>query len=89
MSNQNFSIKVDVIIPNFNKGIYLKEAINSVIQQTYKNWNLFIVDDNSKDSSKKILKNYSKNKKINIFYLKKIKAQDIVEILLFLNLNLN
>jgi teichuronic acid biosynthesis glycosyltransferase TuaG len=74
MSNQNFSIKVDVIIPNFNKGIYLKEAINSVIQQTYKNWNLFIVDDNSKDSSKKILKNYSKNKKINIFYLKKNKG---------------
>ena len=28
---------VDIILPNYNKGIFLEEAINSVINQTYKN----------------------------------------------------
>ena len=38
-------------MPNFNKGPYLKEAIESVINQTYKNWNLYIIDDCSSDST--------------------------------------
>tara|TARA_X000001036_G_scaffold108703_1_gene101832 strand:- start:177 stop:965 length:789 start_codon:yes stop_codon:yes gene_type:complete len=71
MSKQSIKTKVDVIIPNYNKGRYLDEAIKSVINQTYKNWRLYIVDDNSDDSSKKILKQYLRNKKINIFFLKK------------------
>ena len=29
---------VDIIIPNYNKGIFIDECINSVIRQTYKNW---------------------------------------------------
>ena len=33
---------VDVIMPNYNKGEFLEESINSVIAQEYKNWNLFI-----------------------------------------------
>ena len=62
MSKININKKVDIIIPNYNKGKYLEEAIVSVINQIYKNWNLYIIDDNSNDSSKKILKKYAKNK---------------------------
>ena len=44
---------VDVIMPNFNKGKFILKAVNSVIGQSYKNWKLYIIDDNSNDNSKK------------------------------------
>ena len=61
-------------MPNYNKSHYLDKSINSVINQTYKFWKLIIIDDNSNDQSKNILKKYKKNKKIKIFYLKKNKG---------------
>ena len=70
----NMKKTVDVIIPNFNKGNFISEAIESVINQTYKNWKIYIVDDNSTANSKKILQRYKKEKKINIFYLKENKG---------------
>ena len=42
---------VDVILPNYNKAKFLEEAVYSVINQTYKNWHLFIIDDFSTDNS--------------------------------------
>ena len=63
---------VDVIMPNYNKGNFLNESINSVIKQEYKNWNLFIIDNFSEDDSRKILKSFeNKFNKINIIYLSK------------------
>ena len=47
--------------------MYLSAAINSVINQTYKNWKLYIIDDNSYDDYKKILKRYKKRKNKYIF----------------------
>ncbi len=69
-----FNKKIDIIMPNFNKSKFLKEAINSVLAQTYKNWKLYIVDDHSSDDSNKVLKRYIKNKKIKIFFLKNNKG---------------
>ena len=51
---------VDIIMPNYNKGLFLSEAINSVIKQSYHNWKLFVIDDASQDNSKIILKKYKK-----------------------------
>tara|TARA_B100000700_G_C14850253_1_gene763578 strand:+ start:58 stop:816 length:759 start_codon:yes stop_codon:yes gene_type:complete len=65
------STKVDIILPNRNKEMYLEETVNSVIKQTYDDWKLFIIDDCSTDNSRKIIEKYSSNKKINIIYLKK------------------
>ena len=42
---ENKKTKVDIILPNFNSSDYIKETIESVINQTYTNWNLIIVDD--------------------------------------------
>ena len=50
---------VDVILPNYNKTEFLEEAINSVFTQTYKNWHLYIIDDNSSDNSEKIIDKFS------------------------------
>ena len=38
---------VDVILPNYNKFNFLEEAINSVLNQTFKNFELIVVDNNS------------------------------------------
>ena len=48
--------KVSVIMPNFNCGNFIEETINSVINQTYKNWELLIVDDCSTDNSVEVIK---------------------------------
>ena len=65
--------KISIIMPNFNSEKYIKSAINSVLNQTFKKWELIIVDDNSNARTVKILKNY-KNKKIKLIFLKKNKG---------------
>jgi len=67
-------IKIDIILPNFNSSDSIKETIKSIIDQTFKNWKLIIVDDCSDKKTKTILKKFSKNKKIKIFWLKKNKG---------------
>tara|TARA_B100001057_G_scaffold440489_1_gene474427 strand:- start:93 stop:839 length:747 start_codon:yes stop_codon:yes gene_type:complete len=62
---------ITVYITNHNYGKYLEESIKSVLKQSYKNFFLIIIDDNSKDDSKLILQKYKKNKKIKIFCNKK------------------
>jgi len=61
---------VNIVMANYNKGLYLEEAINSVVLQKYNNWNLIIIDDCSTDNSRLILNKF-KNKKntIKIIYL--------------------
>ena len=71
----NFSLPiVDVIVPNFNKGKFLKRCLESVVNQTYKKWRLIIVDDNSTDNSLHILKKFKNKKKIKIIKLSKNKG---------------
>ena len=63
--------KIDIIIPNYNNGEFLDKSIRSVIKQSFRNWRIYIVDDNSNDNSRSILKKYKNNKKIKLYYLKK------------------
>ncbi|MDD6479318.1 MAG: glycosyltransferase family 2 protein [Oscillospiraceae bacterium] len=49
---------ISIIIPIYNSEIFLKECIDSVINQTYKNLEIICVNDGSKDSSLEILKEY-------------------------------
>ena len=65
---------VDVILPNYNKAEFLEEAINSVFTQTYKNWHLYIIDDNSSDNSEKIIDKFSNLKNVTIIKLQKNKG---------------
>ena len=46
--------KIDIILPNFNSSGYIKETIKSIIDQTFKNWKLIIVDDCSDKKNKDI-----------------------------------
>lgn len=50
------SALVSIITPSFNSEKYIEETIASVQKQTYSNWELIIIDDASKDNTKKIVK---------------------------------
>ena len=62
---------VTVYITNFNYSDYIEKSISSVLSQSYKNIEIIIVDDNSKDGSKELLKKYIKHPKIKIIFNKK------------------
>lgn len=49
--------KISLLIANYNNGKYFLECYNSIIDQTYKNWEVIIVDDASTDNSIEIIKN--------------------------------
>ena len=47
---------VDIILPVYNSKKYILNTINSIIKQSYKSWNLIIIDDFSNDGTYEILK---------------------------------
>lgn len=63
---------VSVIIPVFNSEKYLTDTINSLLAQTYQNWEAIIVEDCSTDNSYIILENFQKlDNRIRVFRLDK------------------
>ena len=50
---------ISIITPSYNSEKYLKECIESVLNQTYSNWEMLIVDDASIDGSRSIIESYS------------------------------
>lgn len=61
--------KIDVLLATYNGEKYLKEQIDSILNQTYKNIHLIISDDNSKDSTRAILEQYQKQDSRITIYL--------------------
>lgn len=58
---------ISIILPTYNREKYLNRSIDSVLNQTYKNWELLIIDDGSNDESQLLVKNYL-NRFSNIRY---------------------
>ncbi len=61
---------IDILIPVYNVEKYIAKCLDSLLNQTYKNIKIIIVDDGSKDSSLKILEDYTKNHKEIVLYIK-------------------
>ena len=61
---------VSIIINCFNGEKYLSQAVESVLEQTYKNWEIILWDNRSTDKSSEIYKNY-KDKRLKYFYADK------------------
>lgn len=49
---------VSVIIPSYNYAAYLPDALNSILRQTYLNWEVIVVDDGSKDDTAAVVQQY-------------------------------
>ena len=63
---------VSIITPNYNASKFIRNSLESVINQTYKNWELIIVDDCSTDDSVAIINEFNKiDKRIRFFQLDK------------------
>jgi teichuronic acid biosynthesis glycosyltransferase TuaG len=67
--------KVDIILPAYNCEKYIVEAIDSVVDQSYEDWKLIIIDDGSTDLTNDLIKNYLSDKRISLKRLKKNKGQ--------------
>lgn len=60
--------KISIITASYNYAQYIEETIKSVLNQTYSDWELIIVDDGSADNSVEIIKKYcEKNSRIKLF----------------------
>ncbi|MGB0377090.1 MAG: glycosyltransferase family 2 protein [Flavobacteriaceae bacterium] len=49
---------VSIIMPSYNSSLYIDEAVQSVINQSYQDWELIVIDDCSKDNSVEIIQAY-------------------------------
>lgn len=65
-NSKNFQISI--ITASYNYAEYIKETIESVINQTYKNWEMIIIDDGSTDNSVQVIKHFcQKDSRIKLF----------------------
>lgn len=63
------SVKVSVIMPCYNQGLYLAEALDSVVNQTYEKWECIIINDGSTDNTEDIAHYYcSKDQRIKYIF---------------------
>ena len=61
---------ISIITPYYNSSKFIDECVNSVLLQSYSNWELLIVDDFSDDNSKELLLNLEKkDKRIRVIFL--------------------
>ena len=90
-------MKASVLITNYNNEKYILDCINSINQQSYKNIEILVNDDNSQDNSTKLIKKITnvklfENKKVTKFYsvnhllaLKNLVKESTGEIVFFLD----
>lgn len=57
---------VSIIVPVYNGERYLRQCIESIINQTYSNWELLLIDDGSTDNSAKICDEYATDERIRV-----------------------
>lgn len=66
------SALVSIITPSYNSARFINECVSSVLEQTYTNWELIIIDDASEDNSKELIRNIAeRDNRIKFVFLTK------------------
>lgn len=63
------SALVSVVIPVYNSEIYISDCVDSVLGQTYQNFEIIVINDGSTDHSAAILQSYQNNPKISLLHI--------------------
>ena len=66
-------MKISVIVPVYNCDKYINRLINSILKQSYKNYEVIVLNDGSTDRSKELLGNFN-DEKILEFLIQEIKV---------------
>lgn len=83
----NINTIVSIIMPTYNRANMLGMAINSILKQNFKDWELLIIDNESTDNTKEVVENFSKNdKRIKYYNVKKNTEAGIAD---YLNYGIN
>ena len=75
----NYNNKISVIIPTYNRENIIIKSLESILNQTYKNIEILVIDDNSNDNTKQKIKEIHDNR-VRYIKLKKKKEQVLQEI---------
>jgi glycosyltransferase involved in cell wall biosynthesis len=71
----NFEMKISVLLPAYNCEKYITEAVNSILGQTFRDFELIIIDDGSTDDTRKILLDLArKDRRIKLILSRKNKG---------------
>jgi len=70
-NNMNLDPLVSVIVPNYNHANFLEERLNSIVNQTFKDYEIILMDDASTDQSVTILKKFSTYSKVSHLVINK------------------
>ncbi|QYA24019.1 glycosyltransferase family 2 protein [Gramella sp. MT6] len=59
---------ITIIIPTYNRANYIEETLNSILEQTYGNWECIVINDGSNDNTIEILEDYRKKDKRFLYF---------------------
>lgn len=68
--NKKNKIKFSIIVPNYNKDKYINECLSSIISQTYKNYEIIVIDDGSTDNSLNEIRKFN----VSLYYTDRLQA---------------
>jgi len=73
----SFNPFFSIIIPTYNRGYIIEKAIKSVLNQSYNNWEMIIIDDGSTDNTEKVVQKYLFDKRISYFKFEENKGVNV------------